>query len=280
MAPYANIITPDYFATMGIPIVAGRDFNEGDNLKSRNVGIINQTMARYFFGERNPIGKKFGTESDAPPDIEIIGVVQDAKYVSLREKPQRHFYVPLAQQPRLFEATLHARTSADSSGFANTLRQILQQIDPNVPLYDVKTLKDELNDSISRDRLITWLSAAFGALATLLAGIGLYGVIAFSVEQRTREIGIRMALGAQRSHVLHLVLWQIAFLVLVGLGLGAAISLGGVRLLQSLLYDVRVTDPLAFLVAVATLLGAAILAAYSPTRRATHVNPTVALRYE
>jgi glycine betaine/choline ABC-type transport system substrate-binding protein len=114
MAPYSNIVSPDYFGTMRIPIVAGRDFNEHDNLKSGSVGIINQTMARYFFGNRNPIGKKFGTDSGTPPDIEIIGVVQDAKYVSLKEKPKRHFYVPVAQQPQLFDMTLHLRTNGDA----------------------------------------------------------------------------------------------------------------------------------------------------------------------
>ena len=109
MNPYSNIVSPDYFATMRMPIVAGRDFNEHDNLKSGNVGIINQTMAHYFFGDRNPLGKKFGTDSSTPPDIEIIGVVQDAKYVSLKEKPKRHFYVPVGQEPRLFDMTLHVR---------------------------------------------------------------------------------------------------------------------------------------------------------------------------
>ena len=280
MNPYSNLVSPDYFATMQMPIVAGRDFNEHDNLKSGNVGIINQTMARYFFGNRNPIGKKFGTDSSAPPDIEIIGVVQDAKYVSLKEPPRRHFYVPIGQEPRLFDMTLHVRTSGDSRPLVSLLRRTLQQIDPNVPLYDVTTLSNQLDDSLSRDRLITWLSTAFGILATLLATIGLYGVIAFSVAQRTREIGIRMALGAQRFDVLRLILNQVALLVLAGLALGAAISLGGVRLLGSLLYGIQSTDPLAFLGAALVLLAAAALAAYPPARRATRVNPTVALRYE
>jgi putative ABC transport system permease protein len=282
MNPYSNNVSPDYFATMRMPIVAGRDFNEHDNSKSGSVGIINQTMARYFFGNRNPVGKHFGTDAAAihALDIEIIGVVQDAKYVSLKEKPKRHFYVPVAQQPQLFDMTLHLRTNGDPRPVVSLLRETLQEIDPNVPLYDVSTLETQLDDSLARDRLITWLSTAFGVLATLLATIGLYGVIAFSVAQRTREIGIRMALGAQRFDVLRLVLQQVAFLVLGGLALGIFISLGGVRALGSLLYGIEATDPLAFLGAAAVLLGAAVLAAFSPARRATHVNPTVALRYE
>ena len=280
MAPYSNIVSPDYFGTMRIPMVAGRDFNEHDNLKSGSVGIINQTMARYFFGNRNPIGKKFGTDPGRPPDIEIIGVVQDAKYVSLKEKPKRHFYVPVAQQPRLFDMTLHLRTNGDARPVVSLLRKTLQKIDPNVPLYNVSTLEIQLDDSLARDRLITWLSTAFGVLATLLATMGLYGVIAFSVAQRTREIGIRMALGAQRFDVLRLVLQQVAFLVLGGLALGTFISLGGIRAVGTLLYGIEATDPFAFLGAAAVLLVAAALAAFSPARRATRVNPTVALRYE
>ncbi|MBA3543990.1 MAG: ABC transporter permease [Chthoniobacterales bacterium] len=280
MNPYSNLVSPRYFATMQTPLGAGRDFNEHDHLKSARVAIINQTMARYFFGNRNPLGKKFGTDDHAPPDMEIIGVVQDAKYGSLKEEPKRQFYVPVAQEPRLFDLTLHVRTGGDTRPLVSLLRQTLQQIDPNVPLYDLTTLAGQLDDSLARDRLITWLSTAFGVLATLLATIGLYGVIAFSVEQRTREIGIRMALGAQRWDVLRLVLRQVALLVFAGVALGAAISLGGARALGSLLYGIETTDPLAFLGAALVLLAAAALAAYPPARRAIHVNPTVALRYE
>jgi len=280
MNPYANTISPDYFATMRMPLVAGRDFTERDNLQREKVGIINQTMARYFFGEHNPLGRKFGTESDTPPDIEIIGVVQDAKYVNLREKPKRHFYVPVGQEPRLADMTLHVQTIGDSRSIVSLLRQTLQQIDPNVPLYDIRTLEGQLDDSLARDRLITWLSIAFGILATLLATIGLYGVIAFSVTQRTREIGIRMALGAQRLDVIRLILRQVAWLVLLGLGLGAAFSLGCLRAVRTLLYGIETTDPLAFVGAGLVLFAAALLAAYWPTRRAIRVNPTLALRYE
>jgi predicted permease len=280
MNPNENSVSPDYFATLHMPILAGRDFNERDNLTSGKVAIVNQTMARYFFGNKNPLGKKIGTDRDNPNDIEIVGVVQDAKYVSLREKPLRHFYVPIGQEPRLLYLTLHVRTQGDAQLTAGLLRQTLREIDPQVSLYDVTTLETELDDSLARDRLITWLSTAFGVLATLLATIGLYGVISFSVAQRTREIGIRMALGAQRGDVLRLVLRQVVWLVLLGAGLGVIVSLGGVRALQSLLYEVRATDPLAFVSAAGVLLAAAALAAYSPARRATQVNPTVALRYQ
>ena len=280
MSPYSNIVSPDYFATMRMPIVAGRDFNDHDNLKSKSVGIINETMARYYFGKSNPIGRKFGTDSTTPPDIEIVGVVKDAKYVSLREKPKRHFYVPAAQQDRLFDMTLHVRATGDSQLIVSLLRDTMHRVDPNVPLYHVVTLEDQIADSLSRDRLITWLSTAFGLLATVLATIGLYGVIAFSVAQRTRELGIRMALGARRSDVLRLILRQVAILILAGTGIGIIISLGGIHAISSFLYDVQAMDPAAFIGAGAVILLAAAFAAYSPARRATRVDPTEALRYE
>ena len=280
MSPYSNIVSSDYFATMRMPVVAGRDFNDHDNLKSGSVGIINETMARYYFGNSNPIGKKFGTDSSTPPDIEIVGVVKDAKYVSLREEPKRHFYVPMAQQDRLFDMALHVRTTGDVRPVVSLLRETLHNLDPNVPLYHITTLEDQIADSLSRDRLITWLSTAFGLLATVLATIGLYGMIAFSVAQRTHEIGIRMALGAQRSDVLRLILRQVALLILAGSAIGVVISLGGTRAVNSLLYGVETIDPAAFIGAGVAILVAATLAAYSPARRATRVNPTVALRYE
>ncbi len=280
MAPYANIVSPGYFPTMGMPIVAGRDFSDHDNLKSRNVGIINETMARYYFGNSNPIGRKFGTDSSTPPDIEIVGVVKDAKYVSLREKPKRHFYVPAAQQERLFDMALHVRAAGDARLIVGQLRDTLHGIDPNVPLYRITTLEDQVADSLSRDRLITWLSTAFGVLATVLATIGLYGVIAFSVAQRTRELGIRMALGARRSDVLRLILRQVALLILAGAAIGVLISLGGIHAVSSFLYGVQAMDPAAFVGASVVILFAAVLAAYSPARRATRVNPTEALRCE
>ena len=203
--------------------LAGRDFNEHDNLKSGSVGIIDQTMARNFFDKRQP---------DAP---EIQHRFQQAAGHRNRRsragreirqpagRQQRHFYVSGGQESRLADLTLHARTIGDARIVVSLLRQTLQQIDPNVPLDDIKTLESQLDDSLARDRLITWLSTAFGVRATLLATIGLYGVIAFSVTQRTREIGIRMALGAQRLDVLRLILRQVALLVLIGLVLGTGV---------------------------------------------------------
>jgi predicted permease len=282
MNPNAAIVSTDYFKTMAIPVIAGREFTAHDTPAAPKVAVINETMAHYFFGDTNPIGKKIGT-NDAPgslPDIEIVGVVKDAKYVKLREQPLRHFYLPIGQQPRLFELTLHVRAEGDPRPLVDVVRAQLQKLDPHLPLYDVKLLDTQIDESLTQDRLITWLSSLFGLLATLLAAVGLYGVVAFSVARRTREIGIRMALGALPGDILRAVLGEMGILVATGvvLGLAAALAVGG--LLRGMLYGVRPVDPLAFAAAGAVLVSAAAVAAYFPAKRATRVDPIIALRYE
>jgi predicted lysophospholipase L1 biosynthesis ABC-type transport system permease subunit len=243
---------------------------------------VNQSFARYFFGSANPIGKHMTTNDDpgAPLDMEIIGLVEDAKYVSLNEKPRRHFYAALAQAPRLFDMTLQVRTTGDPRRVADLIRAQLRELDPNLPIYAATTLEIQIDDSLTGERLLTWLSSLFGILATLLAAIGLSGVVAFSVARRTREIGIRVALGARRSDILRLVLSQTALPVGFGLAVGLAGAFGLSRLLGGMLYDVGSTDPLSYAAASLLLGGVAGLAAYIPARRAIKVDPVVALRYE
>ena len=282
MSPNAAIISPGYFASLGIPFAAGRDFNEQDNASATKAVIVNRTFARYFFGGSNPIGKHMTTDDDpgAPLDMEIIGVVEDAKYVSLNEKPRRHFYTALAQQPRLFDITLQVRTADDSRWIADLIRAQVRELDPNLPIYAATTLEVQIDDSLTEERLLTWLSSAFGILATLLAALGLSGVVAFSVARRTREIGIRVALGARRGDILRLILSQTALPVGFGLtvGLGCAFALS--HLLTGMLYEVRPSDPRIYVAAASLLGGVAALAAYLPARRAARVDPSVALRYE
>ncbi len=277
-SPNFNTVSPGYFGAMHLPIVSGRDFNEHDTANAPRVGVINETMARYYFGKESPLGKKFGT--DKVPDTEIIGVVKDAKYLSMKEEPVRHCYLPLAQSPVAVTMTLHLRTAANPQMIVDLLRAKVRAIDPNVPLFDVKTLAAEIDDSLAQDRLITWLSTALGVLATLLATIGLYGVIAFSVARRTREVGIRMALGAQRWDILGLVMKRVSLLVGAGLVAGMIVAAAGGRFLQGILFGVTAADPGTFLGAAAILMLAAAIAAYLPARRALRVNPSVALRYE
>jgi predicted permease len=282
MSPNAAIISPGYFATLGIPFVAGRDFTEQDTASRSKVVIINETMAHYFFGTKDPLGKKIGTDDDpkVPPDTEIIGVVKDAKYVRLSEAPRRHFYAPMAQEPRLFDMTLQVRTSGDPERIGDLVRAQIHDLDANLPLYATTTLEVQIDDSLTQQRLLTWLSSLFGLLATLLASLGLSGVVAFSVARRTREIGIRMALGAQPGDILRNVVSHMAFLVTAGMAVGLAAAYGLSRLLGSMLFEVGSLDPLAFAGACFLLGVVAALAAYLPAQRATQVDPVVALRYE
>jgi predicted permease len=282
MSPNASVVSPGYFATMGIPFVEGRDFTEQDAGPRPKVVIINETMAHYFFGNKDPLGKKIGTDNDpkVPPDREIIGVVKDAKYVRLSEAPRRHFYEPRGQEPRLFDMTLQVRTSGDPEKIGDLVRAQVNSLDANLPLYATTTLEIQIDNSLTQERLLTWLSSLFGLLATLLASLGLSGVVAFSVARRTREIGIRMALGAQPNHILRHVVSNMAFLVTAGMAVGLAAAYGLSRLLSSMLFEVRSADLPAFAGACFLLGAVAALAAYLPAHRATQVDPVVALRYE
>jgi predicted permease len=282
MSPNAAVVSTGYFLTMGIPFVAGRDFTEQDTASRSKVVIINETMAHYFFGTKDPLGKKISTDDDpkAPLDREIIGVVKDAKYVRLSEAPRRHFYAPLAQEPRLFDMTLQVRTSGDPEKIGDLVRAQVHDLDANLPLFATTTLEIQIDDSLTQERLLTWLSTLFGVLATLLASLGLSGVVAFSVARRTREIGIRMALGAQPGDILRNVVGHMAFLVTAGMAVGLAAAYGLSRLLGSMLFEVRSADPLAFAGACIILGVVAGIAAYLPAQRATRVDPVVALRYE
>ena len=282
MSPNAAIVSPSHFATLGIPFVEGRDFTEQDTASRPKAVIINETMAHYFFGNSDPLGKKIGTSDDpkVPPDMEIIGVVKDAKYVRLSEAPRRHFYTAMAQEPRLFDMTLQVRTSGDPEKIGDLVRAQLHGLDANLPLYATTTLEIQIDDSLTQERLLTWLSSLFGLLATLLASLGLSGVVAFSVARRTREIGIRMALGAQPGDILRSVVSRMAVLVSLGIIVGLAAAYGLNRLLGSMLFELGSADPLAFAGACVLLGAVAALAAYLPAQRATQVDPVVALRYE
>jgi predicted permease len=274
----ATYISPDYFRTLDIPLLMGRDFSEQDTLGSPKVAIINEKMARYFFDAANPIGKRIGLEKI--PDVTIIGVVKDAKYINLREPMRRHFYTPIMQEPRLFDLALHVKTGTDTQAVANQLRAQIKELDPHLPLYNVKSLVTEIDESLVQERLVTWLSTAFGLLATLLAALGLYGVLTFSVARRTREIGIRVALGAQRRDVFKLIISQGMILVGIGVALGLAASYALSRLIATLLFGVSPTHPMTFVTVSSVLILVALLACYLPARKATKVDPLVALRYE
>jgi predicted permease len=274
----ATHISPDYFKTLDIPLVAGRDFNAADNINSPKVTIINEKLARHFFGNNNPIGKRISTTGTL--DTTIVGVVRDAKYINLREPMRRHFYLPVMQLPNLFDLSLQISTTSDAASMAGAVRNQVKEIDPHLPVYNIKTLSNEIDQSLIQERMVSWLATSFGILATLLVVIGLYGVVSFSVVRRTREIGIRLALGAQRHHVFVMVMKHGVLLVLGGAIVGTFASIALSRFMGSLLFGISPTNALTFAGASIGLILVALLACYLPARRATKVDPLKALRYE
>ena len=261
-----------------MPLLAGRDFTNADGAKAPQTVIVNERFAKHFFGDENPLGRRIQFRREKG-SIEIVGVVRDGKIVDLREKPQRCVYLPYAQS-QIGYMTFYARTTQEPSAAAQMLREEMRRQDPNLPIFNVRTMERQIDESLSIDRLVAALSASFGALATLLAAVGLYGVMAYMVVRRTREIGIRMALGADRRKVLRLVMKEVVALAAVGIGIAVLVSLAMGRLIQSQLLDVSARDPWVMAAATLTLGAVALFAGFLPALRATRVDPLTALRYE
>ncbi|HET7221515.1 MAG TPA: ABC transporter permease [Vicinamibacterales bacterium] len=280
MNPNVDGIGPDYFAALGVPLVAGREFTERDTAAAPKVAIINETMAKYFFADRNPIGRRFGFGRGSATDIEIVGVVNDIRTTQMNEKPPRFVYIPYRQDQSVTQLTYVVRIAGDSAAAASSVRQAVQRIDPNLPIFDMKAMAAQVSESLYVQRMVAALSVAFGALATLLAAIGLYGVMSYVVARRTREIGIRMALGAERGGVLWLVLKEVAILAIAGVAIGLAGAFYLTKRIESQLFGLSPHDPLTLAAAVAVLVAVAFLAGLVPARRATAIDPLIALRTE
>ena len=277
-----DAVSPNYFSTMRIPLVSGREFNVGDTATSTKVAIINEAMAKAFFHNRDPIGVHFamGSGNDAKPDIQIVGVVKDTKESHVRDPERPFFYQPYSQFGKLYGMSFYVRSQQDPLLMANTLRETVRGADANLPVYDLKTVQRVVDEDLFAERVVAGLSAAFGGLAALLAALGIYGVLAYLVVQRTREIGIRVALGAEAGHVRGLVFKEVGWMLLGGAVVGLPLAYALARLSESLLYGVHAGDVPVYVASLGIICLVALAACYIPSRRATRIDPIVALRYE
>ncbi|MCI0403164.1 MAG: ABC transporter permease, partial [Acidobacteria bacterium] len=279
---WQNWVGPGYFSTMGTPLIAGREFELQDMSQSSKIAIVNQEFARRFFRDGMALGRRvaFGSGDAVRPDIEIVGVVQDSRNATVREAVKPFLYQPYTQRRGLGYITFYVRSSGPPEALASTVRARVAQLAPEVPVYQVKTLEEQIGESIFAERLVTSLSLSFGLLAALLAAVGIAGVMSYSVARRTHEIGIRIALGASRREVHAMILRESALMVVGGIALGLPLAYGLARLTESLLFGATPADWMAAITAVVSMTALALAACYLPARRAARVDPMVALRYE
>ena len=280
MNPNTDGVGPRYFETMGISLIGGREFTDRDVKGAPRVAIVNEAMAKYFFGGSSALGRRFGFARGTATDIEIVGVAKDVRSLELRSSARRYIYIPYTQDEDVTQLTYYVRAAQDSPAMTTALRQAVQRIDPNLPIFDMKSMRVQVDESLFVERMVAVLSVAFGALATLLAAIGLYGVMSYAVTRRTREIGIRMALGAERRRVLWLVLKEVAVMAAVGITGGLAAAFWLTRQVQAQLFGLTPTDPPTLMGAALLLSVIALAAGYFPARRATTIDPLVSLRTE
>ncbi|HEU4434973.1 MAG TPA: FtsX-like permease family protein, partial [Pyrinomonadaceae bacterium] len=281
MAFDSNVVGPNYHETMGIEMAQGRGFTDQDREGSPGVVVINEALAQRLFPGENALGQKLTLKTNGPP-LEIVGITRDVKHHDLTETPLPHFDLPALQRNRYDSYTnVVIRTRGPAEDLIPTVRAELLSVDPAIPAKDISSMSTQIDDTLAATRLASTLISIFGVVALLLASIGLYGVMAWMVSHRTREVGIRMALGAQPGDVLKLVLKQGFALTLMGVAIGLLAALVATRLIDTQqLYGVSATDPFTFAVIALLLTAVSLLACYLPARRATKVDPLTALRYE
>jgi predicted permease len=280
--PHMQYCSPGMLETLKIPVLLGRDFTIKDAQNAPKVALVNQKFAKRYFGSGNPIGRHFGMGIDpgTKTDIEIVGVVGDTKYENMREPVPYEVYIPYPQLRFVNSMTVYLRTGRDPLAIFNAVRQAVRDVDPDVPMRDMRTLQDSMEESLLTERLLASLSGVFGGLATLLAALGLYGVMAFMVTRRTREIGIRMALGADGGSVIRMVMQEVLMLAAPGVIFGLAAGWGSTRLVASQLFGVKPTDLPTMVSAALGITVIAALSGYFPARRATRIDPVRALHWE
>jgi predicted permease len=276
-----NEIGPGFFATLGVPLLSGRDLRWSDDSGAPKVAVVNATFARRFFPQGSPIGARIGFRGkESPQDIEIVGLVRDSKGSSADEPSVAFVYTPYLQSASLSDLYVYVRAEGRAAAMAGGVRDAVRRLDPALPIRELKTLRGQLQESLLTERLAARLAAAFGGLALLLAAVGIYGVLAYALAQRRREIGVRIALGATAADVRRLLLADVGRFLLFGglVGLPAAWALG--RVVESSLFGVRAADASTLAAACALMAAIALAAGYLPSRRATRVDPAEALRAE
>jgi predicted permease len=268
---------------MGIPVLVGRSFTDRDSETAPKVVVINEAAARKYFPNQNPIGQRFGHSVEKPGELEVVGVLRDVKYNSVRDAVPPTMYVPYLQT-RLGNAVFEVRTAGNPSSATGGIREAVRQIDPNLPLVDVSTQIEQVERRFLQEKVFAQAYTMFGGLALLLASIGLFGLMSYNVARRTNEIGIRMALGAQRQDVLRLVMRESMILVVIGVVIGVAagltIALTAKQFVAALLFGLAPTDAMTMLLAIGLMVLVSAVAGYLPARRASRVDPMVALHYE
>jgi predicted permease len=277
-----NEVGPGYFRALGIPLMSGREFNAGDTISAPKVAIVNEEFVRKFGLDRDAVGRMMGSDGGARSKLDtlIVGVVQNAKYSEVKGRIPPLYFRPYRQDPDVGSMSFYVKTSADPKQVLAALPGVVKRLDPNLPLENVRTLVQQVKDNTFLDRMMSTLSAAFALLATLLAAVGLYGVLAYTVAQRTREIGLRMALGAAPGRVRRMVLSQVAWMTAIGATIGLAGAFGLGRAAESLLYELKGHDVWVFALSALVLSTIALAAGFVPAHRASRVDAMRALRYD
>jgi predicted permease len=275
-----NAVSAGYFTTLGIPILSGRDFTPSDAKGSPLVAIVNETFAKKFNLGTDAVGKFMSTGGRDSLNIQIVGLAKDAKYSSVKNDIPPLFFTPWHQDGNVGSLSFYVRTALPPEQLVAAIEPLMKSIDPGIPVEELRTMPQQIKDNVFLDRMISILSACFALLATLLAGVGLYGVLAYTVAQRTREIGVRMALGADGMKVRAMVLKQVLGMMAIGAVIGVLAALGAGRAARSLLYGMQGHDPVVFLLSLVLLSVVALTAGYLPARRASKVEPIKALKYD